>query len=227
MSSIPWREGGFGRVPIYGSNEVALRPGATELMRLEITSGGYNPMMCTHDVGKGRTFAFSPDWTWGWGHAFSLWEYYGDFANNLMLFLARQRVPQEVELLHAARKELLKLDISRGLLISLFDFVEKFGANAEPRERMLDEVDVLRREAEGLYIGYQFEAALEVTKQAIRAAERAEQEAVRLKNAALFWIYLIEWFVVTATSLICGIVVWTLMVRRRYYREVRSTRFIG
>jgi hypothetical protein len=226
MSSIPWKDGGFDRVPIYGSNEVALRPGATELMRLEITSGGFNPMMCTHDIGEGRTFAFSPDWTWGWGHAFSLWEYYGDFANNLMLFLARQRVPQNIELLHAARKELLKLDISRGLLISLFDFVEKFGANAAPLERMLDEVDLLRREAEEHYIGYDFDDALEITKQAIEAAERTEQEAVRLKNSALFWIYIIEWFVVTATSLITGMVVWTLMVRRKYFREVSSTRFI-
>ncbi len=226
MSSIPWKEGGFSRVPFGGSNAVALRPGATELARLIISSGGSNPMMVTHDTGEGRTFAFSPDWTWGWGGAFSNWEYYGDFANNLMLFLARQEVPQDIEILHAARKQLLNLDISRGLLISLFDFVEKFGANTAPLERMLDDVDILRREAERLYIQHEFEAALESTLEALEATERAEDEAVRLKNTALFWIYMIEWFVVTATSLISGIVVWTLMVRRRYFREVRSTRFI-
>ena len=143
-----------------------------------------------------------------------------------MLFLARQEVPQDIELLHAARKELLKLDISRGLLISLFEFVEKFGANPTPMETLLDEVDDLRREAENLYIQHEFEAAYEITLKAIEATERAEERAVRLKNTALFWIYLIEWFVVTATSLITGIAVWNLMVKRRYFRDVRSTRFV-
>jgi uncharacterized membrane protein len=225
MSSIPWDKG-FSRVPFGGSNGVVLKPGATQLARLVITSGGESPMMATAEVGKGRSFAFSPDWTWGWGYAFSEWEYYGDFTNNLMLFMAGQAVPQDIELLHAARKELLNLDISRGLLISLFEFVEKFGANAAPLEMMLDDVDVLRKEAEQLYIQYEFEAALEITKQAMEAAGLAEDEAVRLKNTALFWIYMIEWFVVTATALISGILIWTLMVRRRYFREVRSTRFI-
>lgn len=49
--------------------------------------------------------------------------------------------------------------------------------------------------------------------------------AFRLKDQAMLWIYLIEWSVVTSTFTICGVVVWTLMVRRRYYREIGSTRF--
>jgi uncharacterized membrane protein len=227
MSSIPWEQGGFDRVPFGGSNAVALRPSAIELARLVVTLGGTNPMMSYHDIGKGRTFAFAPDWTWGWGGAFSEWEYYGDFTSNLMLFLARQPVPQDIELLHAARKQLLNLDISRGLLVSLFDFVEKFGANTASLDRMLDEVDSLKREADRLYIQHEFESALEITVQAIEAATRAEEAAVRLKSTALFWIYVIEWFVVTATALISGMMVWTLMVRRRYFRDVRSTRFVG
>jgi hypothetical protein len=69
--------------------------------------------------------------------------------------------------------------------------------------------------------------ALELIIEAIAEAEAAEEEAVRVKNSALFWIYVIEWLVVTATLMISGMVVWGLMVRRRYFREVRSTRFIG
>lgn len=225
LSSIPWK--GIGTIGFGGSNGVAVRPWATELAVFRIASGGENPMMVVGDVGKGRSFAFTPDWTFGWGEAFSRWEYYGDFCNNLMLYLAGQRVPQEMEILHAARKGLLNLDIARGLLISMFEFVERFGANPASIGEMLDEVDSLRREAEVLYIDQQFAESLEKTLEAIAAAGRAEEEAVRLKNSALFWVYLVEWLVVTATLLISGMAAWSLMVRRRYFREVRSTRFAG
>ncbi len=225
IRSIPWDQG-FRQVNFGGSNGLSVKQGSTELATFQISSGGKNPMMVTGMGGEGRSFAFSPDWTWGWGGAFSQWEYYGDFCNNLMLHLARQPVPEDVEVLHVARKELLRLDISRGLLVSLFDFVERFGANPAPLEDMLEEVDSLRREADALYIGQDFEAALDVIVRAIEAAEVAEDQAVRLKNAALFWIYLIEWMVVTATILVSGVVLWSLMVRRRFFRQVGSTRFV-
>ena len=226
MSSIPW-ERGFGAINFGGSNRVAVRAGAVELASFKTTSGDENPMMVAGDVGKGSGFAFTPDWTFGWGESFSRWEYYGDFTNNLMLYVAGQSVPQDIEILHAARKGLLNLDIARGLLVSMFEFVEKFGANPMSVEEMLDGVDSLRGEAEDLYIDQRFGESLDKTLQAIAAADRAEQEAVRLKNSALFWVYLIEWLVVTATSMISGIVAWSLMVRRRYFREVESTRFVG
>ena len=96
-----------------------------------------------------------------------------------------------------------------------------------PLEEMLDGVDELKGQAEAAYIGQDFTNALDLIIEAIAETERAEEEAVMIKNAVLFWIYLIEWLVVTATLLISGMVVWGLMVRRRYFREVRSTRFVG
>ena len=169
MASIPWESGGFGRVPFGGSNLGTVRQGATELAVLQETIGGEVPMMIAGESGAGRTFAFMPDWTFGWGYHFSVWEYYGDFSNNLMLFLAAQKIPQDIEILHQARRELLRLDIARGLLISMFDFVEKFGANPLPLEEMLDKVDDLKSRAEDTYIEQDFTEALELIIQAIAA----------------------------------------------------------
>ena len=45
-----------------------------------------------------------------------------------------------------------------------------------------------------------------------------------MKDRALMWIYIIEWFTVTATLFISGFLLWTLMVRRRLYGEVGVTR---
>jgi hypothetical protein len=49
-------------------------------------------------------------------------------------------------------------------------------------------------------------------------------EALKLKDQALFWIYVSEWSVVTGTFLLCSFVVWSLMVKRRLYREVEETK---
>jgi hypothetical protein len=35
-----------------------------------------------------------------------------------------------------------------------------------------------------------------------------------------------EWLVISGTSMITGFVLWTLMVRRRLYREVQVTKLI-
>jgi hypothetical protein len=52
----------------------------------------------------------------------------------------------------------------------------------------------------------------------------SEEIARKAKDAALFWVYVIEWLVTAATPFISGFVLWTLMLRRRLYREVTATR---
>ena len=51
-------------------------------------------------------------------------------------------------------------------------------------------------------------------------------EALRLKDHVLVWIYLIEWLTVTGVFLVAGFTLWTLMIRRRLYREVAVTRIV-
>jgi hypothetical protein len=46
-----------------------------------------------------------------------------------------------------------------------------------------------------------------------------------VKNRALLWVYMIDWLVTSAALFISGYVLWTLMVRRRLYREAKGTRF--
>ncbi len=53
-------------------------------------------------------------------------------------------------------------------------------------------------------------------------------EAARLKERSLFWVwvYVIEWTVTSSALIISGFLVWTLMIRRRLYREARTTRMV-
>jgi hypothetical protein len=48
--------------------------------------------------------------------------------------------------------------------------------------------------------------------------------AKREKEGALLWVYIIEWLVTTSTIFIAGSVIWMLMIRRRLYRSVETTK---
>lgn len=61
----------------------------------------------------------------------------------------------------------------------------------------------------------------------IEDSRQANDVAMDELNRALLWIHVINWLVVCGTFMASGFVLWTLMVRRRLYREVASTRLGG
>jgi hypothetical protein len=89
---------------------------------------------------------------------------------------------------------------------------------------MLAETTPMREEAEELYIDQRYEESAAVLQMATVRFEEINEAAVKLKDQALLWIYIIEWSAVSATSLVTGVILWALMVRRKLYREVGITR---
>ncbi len=49
-------------------------------------------------------------------------------------------------------------------------------------------------------------------------------EAIRLKDGALRWVYLIEYLSISAVALVSAFSLWTLMVKRRLFREIAPTK---
>jgi hypothetical protein len=82
-------------------------------------------------------------------------------------------------------------------------------------------------ETQDLYLDHDFEAALAGAHDTLEKLREIEEISVDLKNQALLWVYVVEWLSVTGVSLLSGTIVWTLMVRRRLYREVGLTRSSG
>ena len=85
----------------------------------------------------------------------------------------------------------------------------------------------LKSELISLYVEGSYDESLERLDSALENLERASQLAMKAKDEALFWVYVIEWFTVSGTGMMCGAILWTLMVRRAAYREVGTTRFDG
>jgi hypothetical protein len=113
------------------------------------------------------------------------------------------------------------------LVDSLIAFVDGFGANTREPEMMLGGLRDMLGRAGSLYLDHEFDLAGAQLSDAFDLAGRIELVSIELKERALFWVYLIEWLTVMATSMVCGFVLWSLMVRRRLYREVATTRPMG
>lgn len=234
MESLPWRPD----LPFlrnYPSNMVKPRLGAQVLATTTVTwdlvyekkyLGWENPFFSTWNFnGNGRVFAMTGDWTPGGGWLFMQWDYFPDFVTNLMLYCSKRPIPEDLDLVHTVRTRLTQLGYRRMLVSSLIDFVEKFGAN--PRKVLLAvaEFDEMRKHIYDLYLQQDFDQALDAADEALELMDKAEEAAENTKNEALLWIYISEWLSVSATSLLCGLVIWTLMIRRRLYREVGTTTF--
>ncbi len=221
VTSLPWES--CPRVN-YKIHIVQTRQGAKTLLEMDIPQA--HPVLSTWDVANGRSTNLIFDW-YPWRlEPFQEWAYYVDFASNLIYYSAGLEVPQDLELVHSVRQGLSDYFETRTILISLLAFVEKFGANTNVVERELGELDSQFGLAQEEYRDQEWVRARETLDDLDARIDELDEEAIRLKDRALMWVYIIEWFSVTATMFIAGFVLWTLMVRRRLYGEVGVTRMV-
>ena len=229
IRSLPWRPD-LPFLQNYACSVVIPREGSQVLAISTIDRSKYigweNPFFSTWDyAGNGRVFAMTGDWTPGGGVLFLEWEFLPDFVTNLMLYCSKRAIPQDYTVVHQVRDSLATLGFRKMLIASLVDFVETFGANPRKILLVVQQCDEAQREASDFYLRQELSQALNEAKSALDLMSRAEEVAEQVKDDALLWVYVSEWLVVTATSLVCGVLVWALMLRRRLYREVRMTSF--
>ena len=205
-------------------NIVGLKPGSLVLARWDSARFQDPPCYVFWEVGSGRTFAMMHDWTPAGGTEMSRWEYYQDFAVNMMLYVSGRALPSDPAIVHDYRQRAHALAARKESLLALISFVDSFGGNPRPIDEKVGVLDSLISEMETSYLDQEFAKALEKTDVVASMMVQVEELAVRVKNTALAWVYMIEWLSVTATTLFSGTVLWTLMVRRTMYRETRATR---
>jgi hypothetical protein len=231
ISSVPWEE--FENHNVFGSyNIVTLKLGATQLSELSPVGGGRtDPGWTWWDVGNGRFFASPTGFrgtlaggTTSAGVSFIYWKHYPDFVSNMVYFCAGFNPPSDIQLLHTTRSKFREVDYHRQMVIGTIEFVSRFGAVLDRVEKKLGEVEESVGQAKRSYIDLELSKSLEEIEHALSLLSEADDLAVKAKHTALFWVYVTEWLVVTATLLVCGSVLWGLMVRRRLYKQVHVTR---
>jgi len=213
------------KLPQYlGMILVAPKPDA----ELILTSRpGSHPVLLYHEYGKGASMFHTPDWTPLWGQYVNRWEYFGDYVCDMLYYLSGLKVPDDPALMHTLRQYFGDYDVRKQMILNLAEFIDKFGANTGALDKKLGDLHQDRAEASRLYVEQDYDGALTKIRQVLDELEEVQDFALRLKDRAMFWIYITEVSAVTGVSLIAGTAVWFLMVKRKLYREVSVTRIKG
>jgi hypothetical protein len=226
VGSLEWNPKEAGFMHLWEHNVVKVRPGADMLAHLDVEGLHFDPLMITWDlVDGGRVFALT-------GHLAYMpwidppWDYYGDFLINLMIYVVRRPVPQDLPLVHGVRLSMFNVATRRAMLFDLLEFVEKFGANTEVMMPSIDALMEIEEDARQAYLEFHFTKASDMYSTMFDEFDLLDVEALRLRDRALVWVFVIEWLAISGTAMATGYILWTIMVRRRLYRKVEATKFM-
>jgi len=183
--------------------------------------GRGTPAMVTSSYGQGSTLQLAH----GWDNIPTRdYRYMLDYIFNTVFCIAGEPYPDDLDLVHAIREQLVSYRQRRRATLAVLEFVEKFGANPSGAEQSLAIMEDSYAQASQHYIEADYEMAADILKDLAEGFPAIDEELMRTKDRALEWIYLIEWSAVSGVALICGSALWLLMVRGKLYHEVTATR---
>jgi hypothetical protein len=222
--NIPWEE-----VWVEANNRPWPRLGSTVVTKMSeehnVNKDKVQMVYWSLGTAGGRSVAWihawcaSPDF-WRWRYSF-------DVIAHVIYFAARVPIPQDLVLVHSIREMIEKQHYARVFALATMEFADKFRANIGPVEAMLEDVGEQKAEADRLYLEQEYEDAAAAMHQVLVGLEDVNEQAIRAKDRAMAWVFFVEWLIVSATSMLSGALAWTLMVRRRLYREVGETRLLA
>ncbi len=222
MASLPWSV-----IPpfSYSLNAVNVRQEGHLLAETRIDGW---PILAYGDFGSGRTLAFMTPFMDSDLDNYNMreWGYFEDLCANIAYYGARIELPDDHVTVHELRKLFRSYHDHALLLLSMVEFIDRFGVNTGPLEDILGEAEEIRASSYSAYISQNYDTSSMLMKEALDDLKEGSSRAIEIKNRALLWVYTIEYLVVTATLMVTGSLVWTLMIRRRLYREVASTRLV-
>ena len=151
-------------------------------------------------------------------------EYGGDMVLNVLYYSVGKPLPPSLQLIHGLRSAFYRYDLEKKLVFSMMEFIDRFGANTASLEVKISEADGGKLGAERAYLEGDYEASYDRILVMISDLVALNDEAIRIKERALLWVYITEWSAVSGTMVLGGYVLYALMIRRRLYKEVLVTR---
>lgn len=153
--------------------------------------------------------------------------YSPEILSNILYWLAETDLIDDVVVFHRMRSEISLFRTKIAVLVSLRDFVEKFGARTERIDEEMGAIEEQYSLMVAACVDHNFEEGEAALVAGLERLSQADEVAKRVKEGALLWVYTIEWLVFFSTFFVSGFLTWSLMVRRRLYRSVVTTRLSG
>jgi hypothetical protein len=147
-----------------------------------------------------------------------------DLATNLILYSRGLDLISDILTRREARRLIATFQAEKLLVLSMMEWADMFGANTLSLSDRLTDLEEEVERATAFYLEQSYPDAIWVMNEVSPTVIDITNRAMELKDQALFWVYLTEWLAITSVSMVAGAVIWNLMVQRRAYRHVRSTR---
>ena len=186
---------------------------------------GKVPFLVVWDYEKGRTITCGGFIKYGETWLGKENPYGPDIVMNLVFYSTHRGLIKDVDVFHQLKGLFRQFRDRLNMLVTLKDFVDRFGANTYKIQEQIWDLQKMRRDADEQYLSQDFTACRDTLQKAFLKFDEAEALAKRIKDAAMVWVYFIEWLVTSATLMISSFILWSLMVRRKLYRQVRTTKF--
>jgi len=147
-----------------------------------------------------------------------------DLITNLVLYSMERPLIHDILTRREARDRISSFNSQKLLVISMLEWADLFGANTLELSEDLSSLNEEVTTALDHYLDQDYDSAIgAMDRVSLRVGEIGER-AVTLKDQALLWVFTLEWLAVTSTALLTGVVLWTLMVRRRAFKPAGTTR---
>jgi hypothetical protein len=221
LARLPWEAAG----PVELLNKVEPKQGATLVAEAVIGTTRY-PWIAWWRSGKGKvvgeTQVFGSYGTTN--RMINEWSWFQDFLIYLVYFNVDKPIPADIYRAHSLREQINAHLLKGSLLVSLLEFIERFGASTEKLYEGLEAINEEEARAEEFYRQDDYDSAAEVFEEIHLAWTEINSRAMDAKERALLWVYVIEWFSVTGVAMGAGSFLWMAMIKRRLYRETGTTR---
>ncbi len=194
---------------------ISWRPGGSEAGLQWVCTDGFNAQWWGIGGSQGRTGTFG---------VLGSNPYAIDMSTNLILHSLDLPLISDIHARREARHLLSAFNEEKILILHMMDWADGFGANTVPLTERLSVVEDEAEAATEYYLVQDYPTVISQMEGISSKVSGITRDAVRLKNEAMFWVFVVEWLVVTSTGIVSGLVVWMLMGRRRIYKAVETTR---
>jgi len=189
------------------------------------------PWLMSWKYNKGFTWALADAFTFEFWSGFyariGANRYALDIFVNMILEATGRDLPDDIMLVHSVRQNLRVYGDAESTLYEVVDFLEQLGANTRGLNGRIVDIKRKRNSAEEAYLSQDYELANLLIDEALGDAYSIRDSVEKLRKTTMFWIFLTEWSVVSATLMAAGSALYWLMIRRRLYRQVATTRRVG
>ncbi|MBU7004214.1 MAG: hypothetical protein HXS50_01510 [Theionarchaea archaeon] len=160
----------------------------------------------------------------GWSGEGAVNPYVIDLITNLILYSVDRPLIADIQTRKEARHLISGIQSQKRLVYDLMEWADRFGADVNSIFKRLVDLETRAEEGISQYLDRDYAAAIGTMQVISRNVAEIGQDAVQLKNQVMFWVFVTEWLIVASTASITGVIIWTLMVRRRLYRDTGRTR---